>query len=296
MKNLAKRLRYALGLVFLLKNWPQVLGRFLAKAGGEGRFLFRNGLVMRYAQWVEVEEVIGTFIRRDYGRVSPGAVVMDVGASLGSFSLYAAQQGAKVLAYEPAPASFDLLSQNIKLNSDVTSEISPFRQGVAGRSGKRAFFLARFSPLSSFFVRRRLSRASPRASGNKISVDCVTLKDIFKRHGFETLDLLKLDCEGAEYEILYETPPEILKRIKEIRLEYHVLPAKRANSDGLAASESQSRRKVGKPNRASAPERRNPNDLTDFLLRHGFALIRRRRDAPISGILWFSRLPSEALA
>ncbi|MDP1710367.1 MAG: FkbM family methyltransferase [candidate division WWE3 bacterium] len=136
--------------------------------------------------------------------------------------------------------------------------MSSFRQGVAGRSGKRAFFLARFSPLSSFFVRR----------GNKISVDCVTLKDIFKKHSLETLDLLKLDCEGAEYEILYETPPEILKRIKEIRLEYHLLPAKRAN----------------------------PDDLTDFLCRHGFALVRRRRDAPISGILWFSRLPSEALA
>jgi FkbM family methyltransferase len=252
-----KRLRYLIGLIFLLKNWPEVLWRFVAKTDGSSCFRFRDGLVIRYAHWIEVEEIIGTFVRRDYGKPSPGKLVVDVGASLGSFSLDAARQGAKVLAYEPAPESFELFSKTIKLNR-LEGRIKPFRLGVSGRAGKRAFFLTRFSPLSSFFG----------GGGNKISVDCITLEDIFKKHRLKKLDLLKLDCEGAEYEILYETPTEILEKIKEIRLEYHLLPAKRAN----------------------------PTDLTDFLLEHGFALVRQRHDAPISGILWFIRLPSEALA
>jgi len=252
VKDLVKRLRYAAGLVLLLKNWPEVLWRFLIRSKTGGFFRFRSGLVMRYSQWIEVEEIIGTFVRRDYGKTSPGKFVVDVGASLGSFSLDAARQGAKVLAYEPAPESFELLSQTIKLNR-LEGKIKPFRLGVGGRAGKRTFFLTRFSPLSSFFAG---------AGGSRISVDCVTLEDIFKKHRLKKLDLLKLDCEGAEYEILYETPTEILEKIKEIRLEYHVLPAKNAN----------------------------PDALTDFLLHRGFALVNRRKDAPISGILWFRRV------
>jgi len=251
VKDLTKRLRYTLGLIFLLKNWPKVLWRFITRSETEGLFIFRNGLAMRYAQWVEIEEIIGTFVRRDYGKVSKGSVVVDVGASLGSFSLYAAQQGAKVLAYEPATYSFYLLSQNIRVNR-LEGKIEPFELGVAGRAGKRTFFLTRFSPLSSFFSRR----------GDKIAVTCVTLQDIFEENHLKAIDLLKLDCEGAEYEILYRTPADILKKIKEIRLEYHVLPGKRTNQE----------------------------DLTDFLLRQGFALVHQRRDAPISGILWFKRV------
>lgn len=252
-----KKLRYVFGLMILLKNWPEVLWRFLTRSETGGSFRFRNGLVMRYAHWVEVEEVIGTFIRRDYGEAAPGKIVVDVGASLGSFSLAAAQQGAaKVLAYEAAPESFKILSENIGLNR-LQNKIRPLRLGVAGRSGKRAFFLAAFSPLSSFF-----------GKGAKTDVDCVTLADIFKEHRLKKLDLLKLDCEGAEYEILYRTPAEILAKIKEIRLEYHLLPEKNAN----------------------------PDALTDFLLHRGFSLINQRKDASISGILWFIRLPFEALA
>jgi len=246
-----KKLRYLLGLIFLLENWPEVLWRFLSKSEAGGFFRFRDGLTMRYAQWIEVEEIIGTFIRRDYGEISSGKVAVDVGASLGSFSLNAARQGAKVLAFEPAPSSFHLLSQNTKLNR-LESRIKPFELGVAGRAGKRTFFLTRFSPLSSFFSRR----------GDKIAVECVTFQDIFEENHLKAIDLLKLDCEGAEYEILYRTPAEILKKIKEIRLEYHVLPGKKTN----------------------------PEDLTDFLLRQGFALVHQRRDAPISGILWFRRV------
>ncbi|MEX0887796.1 MAG: FkbM family methyltransferase [Patescibacteria group bacterium] len=257
-----RKLYYLFGLIALLKNWPAVLVRFLLKARGEGEFRFRSGLVVCYSQWIEVEEIIGTFIRQDYGEVRPRAVVIDVGASLGSFSLMSARKGARVLAFEPAPESFVLLAKNIELNQ-MGNRICPLQLGVAGRSGRRDFFLTSFSPLSSFFGR-----------GVKTKVGCVTLADIFRQHRLKAIDLLKLDCEGAEYEILYRTPAEILQKIKEIRLEYHVLPAR-----GEA--------RLGQPGK-----RTNPEDLTEFLLRQGFALVHQRRDAPISGILWFRRLQS----
>lgn len=253
MKDPIKKIRYAIGLVRLLKNWPEVLGRFVTRSNREGYFRFRNGLVMRYVQWVEIEEVIGTFVRHDYGSVPPGATVVDIGASLGSFSLLSAQSGARVWAFEPAPASFAILSQNIQLNG-WRDRIAPSSRCVGGKAGKRDFFISQLSPLSSFYA----------GKGEKITVDCTTLADIFEEHQLARLDILKLDCEGAEYEILYCTPPQILEKIGEIRLEYHVIPEKRAN----------------------------PEALTEFLLRHGFALVHRRVDAPISGILRFKRLQS----
>ena len=49
----------------------------------------------------------------------------------------------------------------------------------------------------------------------------------------ERIDLLKMDCEGAEYEILYSTPPSHLERIAAIRMEYHNLDSHERNVEGL---------------------------------------------------------------
>ncbi len=62
------------------------------------------------------------------------------------------------------------------------------------------------------------------------------MADIFDTHHLETCDLLKLDCEGAEFEILYGAPASCLARINEIRLEYQVDPRKSGyDTDSLLA-------------------------------------------------------------
>ena len=47
------------------------------------------------------------------------------------------------------------------------------------------------------------------------------LSDIFKENDIDNCDLLKLDCEGAEYDILYNTPEEILNKIDQMAIEVH---------------------------------------------------------------------------
>jgi len=46
--------------------------------------------------------------------ISPGDVVLDIGANIGVFTLYAAKQGAQVYAYEPMPSTYGVLQQNVK--------------------------------------------------------------------------------------------------------------------------------------------------------------------------------------
>jgi len=55
----------------------------------------------------------------------------------------------------------------------------------------------------------------------KITVDTTTLDNIFKENRIEKCDLLKIDCEGAECEILFNASKENIRNIKEIVGEHH---------------------------------------------------------------------------
>ncbi len=58
-----------------------------------------------------------------------------------------------------------------------------------------------------------------------IGVPSITLEDIFNKYDINHCKLLKMDCEGSEYEILYNTSPEILSRCENLRAEFHTSKA-----------------------------------------------------------------------
>jgi hypothetical protein len=54
-----------------------------------------------------------------------------------------------------------------------------------------------------------------------------------EENGITRCDLLKMDCEGAEYEILYNCPPDYLRRIDQIAMEVHRGDKEDQNIDAL---------------------------------------------------------------
>jgi hypothetical protein len=54
-----------------------------------------------------------------------------------------------------------------------------------------------------------------------VTVACSTLADFLDEQRLDKLDLLKMDVEGSEWEILFSTPPSVLKTVRNIVLEYH---------------------------------------------------------------------------
>ncbi len=70
-------------------------------------------------------------------------------------------------------------------------------------------------------------------SPDVLSVSCVTLQDIFNDNHIEKCDFLKMDCEGAEYEILYSCPADILERISRIAMEVHQGKGENENIEAL---------------------------------------------------------------
>lgn len=63
----------------------------------------------------------------------------------------------------------------------------------------------------------------------KIQVPCYSLKTLMKEHRFKEIDILKIDIEGAEYEIIFNLEQSILDHIKYIVMECHKIDAYNVN-------------------------------------------------------------------
>jgi FkbM family methyltransferase len=152
-------------------------------------------------------------VREDYGHFPPGGTVVDIGANLGAFALYAARCGAKtVLAYEPNGAAFRCLQRNVEANG-LSGTVQPQQLAVSAIAGQNVKIP--FAPS----VYNRI--AAEDESGELETVRTTSLAEILARDAAQGVDLLKLDCEGAEYDILFGAAPSDMRRIREIRMEYH---------------------------------------------------------------------------
>ena len=143
--------------------------------------------------------------------VKSGDIVIDIGAHIGSFSLLAASLGGKVYSYEPCKENFELLTKNIKLNN---FSVDAHNVGVMGSSGKRTLYIESFNfGGTNFYNNSQLFSVS-----HTEEIDCITLEDIYKDEHLDHCDFLKLDCQGAEAEIIRYFP--YLDTINKIGLEY----------------------------------------------------------------------------
>ena len=157
-------------------------------------------------------------------------VVIDIGANIGMFSLLAARYAAngKVFAFEPNFENYRLLESNIELNQ--STNVIAKRAAVSGENGQVKLYCSSQGGFHSVLEDRMTD------SEQFEIVDAVSLANIFEEHKIERCNFLKLDCEGAEYEILYNLPREYFERIDKIVMEYHGdknYDKRRAQSDAL---------------------------------------------------------------
>ena len=144
------------------------------------------------------------------------SIVVDVGTNNGLFAQTMVEKcGAFVECYEPDLHMFLTLSANF-----LHDHLKVHQRAVAAHSGIREFYCA--SPCNlgnSLFSTHQtfVESQSPRKTVYKVFA--VSLESIIRslRH----IDLLKLDCEGAEIEILLETPADALRRVEQLSVEFH---------------------------------------------------------------------------
>lgn len=166
--------------------------------------------------------------------LSVPSVIIDIGAHIGIFSIFAAKKikDATVYSFEPDPGNFDLLQRNVKLN-ELEKRINLFPVAVSGKSGKRRLFRSKISPVAHSLFKDMHFTMTNRGGYEVINVNSITLKEVFEANKIRNCDFLKLDCEGAEFGILLNAPSSILQKLKRIAIGYHE-GATRYNHDDLA--------------------------------------------------------------
>jgi FkbM family methyltransferase len=154
-------------------------------------------------------DFIAVFLEDAYGLSSCRSqvrAVLDIGGNMGFFSVAAKHYfpHAVVHSYEPNPRALKYAA-----SQSQRCDFKLFSEAVGGHSGRVALDFSAGSDSN-------LGRTKEEATG---SVSKIGLDEAIERIG-GTVDLLKLDCEGAEWEMFREA--RCWESIRELRMEYHL--------------------------------------------------------------------------
>jgi FkbM family methyltransferase len=155
-------------------------------------------------------------------------LVIDIGANAGFFNvlLFSKLKTARVFAYEPLPSNIRLFKKTIQQNESLKN-IQLSQMAVTG-STKDSIELFTEDTEDNTVV------SSVFAGFNKLNQKAITvpaqsLASIIEQNNLEKIDLLKLDCEGSEYDIIYNTDAPVLKKVNMMVIEVHEIDGNRNN-------------------------------------------------------------------
>jgi FkbM family methyltransferase len=217
-------------LIFDFRPFSTVVGVFLriAAPGVKEITLPNQGVSFKVRGAMDIWSVKETFLDRFYEKygtvIGNGWTIVDIGGGIGDFTTFAARAHADtiVYAFEPTPESYELLQENLKRNQ--VDNAHSFPQAIW--SGEGTIWIDTTVGEPGQFISHEQQDLGPQGYNPKTSVVSITAPSIslaqaFDRVGITQCDLLKMDCEGAEYAILFHTPSEALEKVQRIVMEYH---------------------------------------------------------------------------
>ncbi len=159
-------------------------------------------------------------------------VIIDIGANAGFFNilLFSKIKNAKVFAFEPMPSNIFLFEETIRTNP-VMQSIHLTQMAVTGLP-KDHIDLFTVDTEDNTVVSSIFSDFSG-LNTKKISVPAKSLGVIIEENKLEQIDLLKLDCEGSEYDIIYNTDRAVFLKIGMMVIEVHQIDGEQNNLASL---------------------------------------------------------------
>jgi FkbM family methyltransferase len=204
--------------LFLLKvrNWPRVLAARLG-IGEIEAIEFRDGsrscLLDLRAGLAVLRDV---YLERVYDSkfyLDPKGTVLDLGANIGMFSILAAKRlvpRGHVVAVEANPYTAAVLRRNVIENG--FSNVEVIEAAAAPMDGKAELHLAPHSLGATVLGGER--------RGESVMVTAIGVGALVESLG--PIELLKMDIEGSEWSIVFDSSPEMWVRIKRIAMEFHL--------------------------------------------------------------------------
>ena len=231
-------LRIGLDVIRTLDNWPSFLAHhFGLLKNNAPSYRLRNGkrFKFRIQKGADADVAFGVlhsiWTEHCYTpvgfEIGPAYTVVDVGSHVGVFAIFAAEKASagRVIAVEPILGNYELLEQNILLNS--ARNVVPLRAAISGKSGSVRMFLADQNIEHSIHA-----DLIHKTTGQEMIVPGLSLADLMESQKITYVDFLKINCEGAEYDILLNCTDNTLRKIRRISLQYHDIDAQ-LNKDQL---------------------------------------------------------------
>lgn len=159
----------------------------------------------------------GVFIHEEYSCESilgfKPQRILDLGANIGMTAVYfsGVWPDAQYLCVEPDPRNLELLRLNLAQNSLPAQVV----EGAVGARPGRLELLFDDDPTCSTLLTSGLHGHT-----RGIEVEVTTVEEVLDRAGWDDIDLLKIDIEGAEEDLLSGSPAW-LDRVKAIIIEIH---------------------------------------------------------------------------
>jgi len=154
--------------------------------------------------------------------LSSDMVVLDIGANLGIYTLYALQAGCEVYSFEPTPATFDILKKNVKVNGfENSNKLQLINKAVSDKNGT-----------VDFYIKQGICGQNSLFKGtdtlDSIAVETIIADDYLKE--LDKVDIIKIDVEGAEYYAMLGLK-NIITRSPEIKILIEFSPENMKNTN-----------------------------------------------------------------
>ena len=175
-----------------------------------GKYWYKNNIKFKHMHW----PIIEIFDFNQYGFINvKDREVVDVGAFVGDSSIYFALRGAKrVYAVEPHPGAYAEMLENIKLNN-MQDKIIPINTAIGGKQDT-------IKVLANIDIVETMGMYHGFKGTNGIEIQTTTLKHLINDYRVNP-DILKMDCEGCEYDVIMNDYEDV-RKFKELIIEIHV--------------------------------------------------------------------------
>lgn len=198
-------------------DWFILLRGFLRLGGPvfPHRVLTRDGWVVDATDWSDLRSIWVVFWGGEYLLHGDEQVIIDAGANIGAFTVFACRRcpAARIWAVEAFPETVSRLRETIELNR-IEQRVKVVQAALVGRAGTVYFDAA---PGTLRDSRKVVEGAGEQA----LRVEGMTLDRLLSRVDCCEIDYLKMDIEGAEYQVFENASYESLRRVRRIGMEYH---------------------------------------------------------------------------
>ncbi|MDD2678275.1 MAG: FkbM family methyltransferase [Candidatus Nanoarchaeia archaeon] len=209
-------MKFAEKISRIINNYESFIDYFLIRKSFIKNKIIRlkNGLVLKVRNKTDLEIINEIIIDKEYydkiGKKK--SIILDVGAQIGVFSNYISKKypNSTVYSFEPMKDNFKLLKENIELNNN--KNVVAINKALFNYSGECYINIDDNNSGGHSLIIKSKKREK---------IKTISFDDFIKENKIKKIELLKLDCEGSEYGILFKSKKDNIKKIKTITMEYH---------------------------------------------------------------------------